>query len=269
MGKFFLQRILLSKSLYFVLIVGVILSLLHVKEEIIPSLQWQKLGLSRHGLDFTPYSEWFEFGASNLTTLFFLILPLLASLPFADTFLKDRQTGYLNSILSKGKMKAYFMGLYISNFIVAGIVICIPLLMNIYFAFMILPNVKPDPVVNHRMGLNINTFFPEFYYSHPFLHMLFYVLLAFLFAGMYATISLSISFFVKNRFVVLITGFLVQMMLSLVFQFTDHYGWIPSTFLRELSYGHVSFVVAVIIFFSGMILSTFIYILGVKKFVIT
>ncbi|MGE8204971.1 hypothetical protein ACQKP0_10435 [Heyndrickxia sp. NPDC080065] len=271
MIQFFGRRVISSKPMYFVLFAGIIISLLHVKLEIIPQLKWLRLGLQDHGVDSTPYSEWFEFGvATSLTMLFFLLLPILASLPFADTFSKDKQSGYLRSILSKGKMKEYFKGLYITNFITSGVMITIPLLVNIYLAFMILPNVKPDPVVNSRMSLDfMNSFFPELYYSHPLIHMLFYVVLAFLFSGMFATISLSISFFVKNRFFILVSGFLLQMILSLVFQFTENYGWIPSSFLLEQSQPSVSLVVTVFIFCCGMMLSTLIYILGVKKRVIT
>ncbi|MBL5772261.1 hypothetical protein HV454_13175 [Bacillus sporothermodurans] len=264
----FIQRIVRSKSLYFVLLIGLTSVFLQFKFEILPLQNMYKYNL---GVAFTPYTKWFEFGsASQLAGFYFLLLPILAALPFADTYAKDKQSGYLRSILSKGQMKQYFQGLYLSNFIVSGVIIIIPLLVNIYLSFMMLPNIKPDPLVNNQMALDLmNTFFPALYYSHPFLHMLLYLLLAFFFAGMFATICLSISIFIRNRFIILVAGFLVQMVLSLLAQFTEHYEWIPSYFLMEIGSANVSFSTTVIIFCLGMIISTLVYILGVKKRVIT
>ncbi|MBP3038804.1 hypothetical protein J9303_04700 [Bacillaceae bacterium Marseille-Q3522] len=262
MTQFLLRRILTGRSFYFALFVGLFLSLYHVQSEIIP-LQNDL----QYGVMFTPYTKWFEFGIkSGLISLFWILLPIIVSLPFADTFARDRQSGYLRSILTKGKIKEYFRGLYLVNFLFAGVVITIPLLANIYFAFMFVPNIKPDPVINNLIPLDsTSSFFPDLYYSHPFIHMLFFVALAFIFAGMFATISLSISFFAYNRFVILVSGFLVQMLLSLIAGFTGTNALKPTLFLLEYGAPNISFPVTMLIFGIGMIVSTLFYIIGVKK----
>ena len=267
MSRFILHRVISSKPLYLVLLVGLLFSFFHIYIDVLPLENNLSFG---EGVQFTPYTKWIEFGGmTNLVFLLFLILPLSSALPFADTFAKDRQTGYLRSILTKGRAKQYFIGLYVTNFIVAGIMIVIPLLVNIYLTFMFLPNVNPDPIINSAMPIDFRTsIFPALYYSHPLYHMLLYVFLAFLFAGLYATLCLSFSFFINNRFVILVSAFLVAMLYSLICEFTNNYGLIPVYFLQENSTVQ-SFSSIVIIFICGLSISALIYILGVKKRVIT
>lgn len=267
MGGFFFRRILSSKSFYFILLVGATISFLHIYQE---ATLFPNDLTSNYGVQFTPYQSWIEFGiSSSYRYLFFLLLPIIAAIPFADVYAKDKQTGYLKAILSKGKMNQYFRGLYIANFTVAGVVIAVPLLFNIYLAFMTLPNIKPDPMIDVIPLDKINTFFPALYYSFPLVHMLFYVLLAFLFAGMYATICLSVSLYVRSRFFILISAFVINMVVSLILEFTNKFSWIPSEFLTEVSVEpFVSFSALLIIFGCGMTVSTLVYILGVKKRVI-
>jgi len=270
MALFLGKRLLLSKPLYISLGFGLFLSLYHVKAEIIPQLLWLTLGLQKNqGIDFTPYSEWFGTGLSVLSSVFFITLPILASLPFSDTYLKDRQTGYFTAILSKGKTGRYFAGLYFYNFLAAALISAIPLLVNLYFSFMILPDVKPDPIVNNRLYLSPDaTFFQPLYYSYPLLHIFFYILLVALFSGMFASLSLSLSFYVNNRFLALTGSFLIVMVLTLVLQGFGKYGWVPSDFLRQFATDSVSFPVAAAIFLTGMLASAAAYLYGVKKLVI-
>jgi hypothetical protein len=267
MHQFILRRVVSSKSLYLVLIVGLCFSFLHIYLDVLPLENNLSYG---DGVQFTPYTKWIEFGGiTTLISLLFLILPISSALPFADTFAKDRQTGYLRSILTKGKAKEYFIGLYITNFIVAGLIIAIPLLVNIYLTFMFLPNVNPDPIINNAMPIDfMSSLLPSLYYSHPLLHMLFYVFLAFLFSGLYATICLSVSFFINNRFVILASAFLVSMVYSLICQFSDNYDLIPSYFLQEVAIVQ-SFLSIVNIFGSAMLIFTLIFILGVRTRVVS
>jgi len=196
-------------------------------------------------------------------------MPVLAALPFADLFAKDKQTGYLRSILVKGKKTHYFTGLFLFNFVTGGLMLVLPLLLNLYLSFMFLPNIKPDPVINNLMAIDTySAFFPALYYSNPLMHILFYIFLAFLFSGMYASIALSVSFFLNNRFVILASGLICSMLLSMILEITDNYRWIPANFLTPGTL-YVSITATSVIFLSGLFISTFIYIVGVKKRVIT
>lgn len=267
MTSFFFQRIIRSKTFYLALAVCTAAAILEIFQEATRFPNNLEYG---EGVLFTPYSMWIEYIVdSNYKQLLFMLLPVLAAIPFADTYAKDKQTGFLKAIISKGKLKQYFTGMYISNFITAGLVITIPLLINIYLAFMTLPNVQPDPIVALNPADNMNIIFPALYYSHPLLHMLFYVLLAFLFAGMYATFCLSISFLSNNRFVILVSAFAIDMVLSMLFSFLGKYHWITSNFITELTLtDHVSFASVITVWLIELAIATLIITWGVKKRVV-
>lgn len=267
MSKFFMRRALSSKPLYFILFVTIVIAFLHIFQE---ATEFENDLSYNYGVLNTPYQSWIEFGlGSYYRYILFLLLPIIAAIPMADMYAKDRQTGYLKSILSKGKMKEYFKGLFMSNFIIAAIVIATPLLVNVYLAFMTLPDIKPDPIVDLHHKDIMSTVLPELYYQFPIFHMMFYILIACLFAGMYASICLSVSLYVNNRFVILVSAFVCNMGLSLLFEFMNKYEWIPVNFLTEhAGQPYPSLVVMVAIFAVGMIASTMLYTIGVKKRVI-
>lgn len=270
MSKFFFHRIINSKSLYFILFVTIAIAFLQIFQEATYLTNYMNDLSYNYGVLSTPYQSWIEINiGSYYRYIIFLLLPIIVAIPMADLYAKDQQTGYLKSILSKGKMKEYFRGLYISNFIVAGVVIATPLLVNLYLAFMTLPNVKPDPIVSTHTLDAIATLFPGLYYEYPMIHTFFYILLASIYAGMYATVCLSISLFIRNRFVILVSAFVINMGMSLVFEFMGKYGWLPSSFLTQQAGQLFPVLSVVILIFSvGMVASTMLYMLGVKKRVI-
>lgn len=245
---------------------GTFIAIWHFKEEILP-LENDP----RYGVTFTPYTKWFELGAiSRLNSLFFLLLPIIASIPFADTYLKDKQTGFLLSVFSRGHIKDYFTKLFLTNYLVSGLVVTFPLILNVYLAFMFLPNISPDPVVNDLTNISsLNTLFPDLYYNYPFFHILIYIFIAFLFAGLYASISLSVSLYLNNRFIVILFPFIVQMFLSMFYQLIGKSHLDPTSMIQQLSgYLGVTFSGLVLTFVFGMIICIGLYIFGVKKLVI-
>ena len=265
-AAFFMKRALYNRAFYLMLVFGIVIAFLHIYQDATYFLDM--VGEDR--VLFTPYQSWIEFGlSSNYRYILLLLLPIISAISFSDTYAKDLQTGYLKAILSKGKMKAYFTGLYVTNFIVAGVTIAIPLLINLYLAFMTLPNIKPDPILDYNPLQYESTLFPNLYYQFPLLHTLFYILLAFIFAGMYATICLSVSLYVKNRFFIVVAAFIIDMFLAIILNMTQLYSWVPASFLTQLAaQPPVSLLAIVTIFLLGLGGSTYFYILGVKRRVI-
>jgi len=266
MAKFFLHRVIYNKAVYVMLLFGTAIAVLHIFQDAIAFISFS----NDSPFLYTPYQSWIEFGiSSNYRYIFFLLLPIIAAIVFSDTYARDLQTGYFKAIVARGKMKSYFTGLYVTNFIIAGITVSIPLLINLYLAFMTMPNIKPDPVLDlNPLGFG-TTMFPDLYYNFPLIHTFLYILLAFIFAGMYATISLSVSFYIQSRFFIIISSFIINMFLTIVLNYTEKYAWVPSNFLTQLSgQPGVSFTVVASIFIIGLTSSTLFYVNGVKRRVI-
>ena len=144
------------------------------------------------------------------SSLIGLIGPLIAVLPFADSFAHDRVLGYLRFVLSRTTYRRYLSGKYVASFLSGGLAVSLPMLLCFMFSVLILPR-----------GLNLNPFearvqpsealgpFGALYNSTPDLYILSLIALSFLFGATYAIFGLSLSALTDNRYIVLATPFVL------------------------------------------------------------
>lgn len=217
MIKIEISRAFNNTLFWIALLIGCAISVSHIITSVVPMLQYMdnivQIGRFPHSV-FTKVlgSE----GMSLETVLFYYILPIIAVIPFADSFYTDRKSGYIKNVFIRTKKTNYFVGKYIAVFLSAGVVVCIPLLLNVFFTAAILPSAMPVPelqglfpIFNFRMWSGI-------YYSNPYLYIFLYIMLDAVFAGVLALISLSATYFVSNRFMVLLTPFIIYILLHTI-----------------------------------------------------
>ncbi|MGA5663694.1 hypothetical protein ACPCZR_30295 [Bacillus bombysepticus] len=263
------KRLYKQLSFYIAISIGILLSIAQFWVDQYP-LEEPKLSISG-GISFSPYLKWMGMsnGFSNYTELFIFILPILVSLPLADLYAKDKRNGFDKFLIIRGKHKQYFNNLLLLNFIIGVFIAIIPLILNIYLSFMKLPNITPDKIINKEISLmSTTTFFPELFYTHPFLHMLFYVLLIGMFGGMFATLALSISLYINKSFIILLLPFASQFILNTLFNIIQHREMMASNFLLEHSPNGVNLTSMILQLSLGLIISIALYMFGVKKNVI-
>lgn len=115
MFLYFWKRLLHKKNFYLALLAGAMLSMLYIAKDVYP-YRALKYGHS-------VYTIWMGgFNGSIYASLFYLLVPLLAAIPMADTWLSDRQSGYYQFVQTRNKTKQYFRGLYVCNFTAGGLV---------------------------------------------------------------------------------------------------------------------------------------------------
>lgn len=150
---------------------------------------------------------------SMWSSIFYLIFPILASLPFADSYLVDVKTGYIKNIYTRGKKIHYLVSKFLAVFLSGGTAILIPLLLNLFLVSLCVPAVIPTastgffPIFGFATGAAI-------YYTHPFIYIFLFFLLIFITAGILACTALLFSFFVRFKYVALLTPFLLFMAIS-------------------------------------------------------
>ena len=85
--------------------------------------------------------------------------------------------------------------------------IAIPLIVNFLTVACFIPAYQPDIFysIYYAMGYH---FLSELFYSAPLLYVLYVIALDFVFSGLIATASMALTFFVKNRFAVVLLPFL-------------------------------------------------------------
>ncbi len=138
----------------------------------------------------SPYTRWLSIDPFNFSPIiFFILLPLIASIPAASLLKEDADSGLLQKLNCVFLSKSYPILCWISlfdRFYTCGT--CLAL--NLLFYFMMLPNIRPDNLLNSNILLtNQNTLFVSLYYANPLLHALISILFASFWVGFCSSLS--------------------------------------------------------------------------------
>jgi ABC-type transport system involved in multi-copper enzyme maturation permease subunit len=192
---------------------------------------------------FSPYTYWIGGDYQYpMTSLFYLLLPLMASLAFGWSFFMEKKSGYIKNVVTRTKKTHYFLAKYIAVFLSGGAVIAIPLVINFLTVACFIPAYQPDIYYNIYYSMHYH-FLSELFYSSPLLYVIYVMALDFVFSGLIATASMALTFFVRNRFAVVLLPFLlllgiqyIQDTLYKIFQVIIS----PIDFLKAYSSGTIS-----------------------------
>ncbi|MDU6480896.1 MAG: hypothetical protein E6538_02805 [Paeniclostridium sordellii] len=192
--KLDLQRAIFNKQFSAAILIGVSLSILAIFKIFYNDYVYHG-GASGY---YSPFRIWFGNDISSFyPQIFFMIFPILSSIPFANSYWIDKNSGFSKNICTRCKKINYITSKYIINFIVGGIVVIIPFIVSIYIVFMILPAVKPSVFYTYDLAKSM---FNNLYYSNPYIYIFAYLLIYFMYGGVYASIGLTVSIFSKNKF---------------------------------------------------------------------
>lgn len=263
MTNFIWQR-MQRQSFHLGVWLALLLALLHVVTRVLPLL-------NSDDMLFTPFTMWLGIDSfSLLNLLFYLLLPLLSSLAFADVLKRDITNGFLQQIKLRLSIKRYYRVVFVVTFLSGAGLIALPLLIDQLASSLILPSYLPDELLNNNIAIRANsTLFVGLYYSHPLLHQLFYILLAALFGGLFACFTLALSLWYKQPLIALFAAFLLQLLLylfnTLLFTSTSitPFDFLPETVLLRSVQLSIVLGTAVCLALCSILL----YVIGVKRHV--
>lgn len=224
-----LSRVLKNKKFLFALAVGCIIALAH----------FFKYGYGVSGdiysaksdYPVTAFESWIGSTLISIKTfLCFLIAPILATIPFGDSFFGDKKSGHIKNVFIRTKKSHYYIAKYVATFIVGGLAAVVPLLLNFYLTTLVLPSLVPQVAGTGYLVDSLSMWY-ELFFSQPFVYVFLYLLIDFVFFGLIATLALSISHFVENRFVFLLAPFLLKVIMSFVLRSIGLFQYDPTIFL--------------------------------------
>lgn len=148
---------------------------------------------------FTMWMGWDD--ESKYSRIFFIIFPLIAVLPYCWSYCSDYKNGYTNIAIEKlGKFK-YHKSKYIAVFISSGLVISIPLIVDFLIILLFIPATVPDSVYDIYYGIFSNNFMAGMFYSTPFMYIIIFILLNFVYCGLFGCIGYAASTLIKNKII--------------------------------------------------------------------
>ncbi|MGG3445045.1 hypothetical protein CN957_02425 [Bacillus cereus] len=208
-----IYRACINWRFYGLIIAGIIISCMYTYQTM--SQDYQSALLSKEygkymiGTD-SWFNFWIGFDGMKIGAIWYLLIPILASLPYSDSYLIDKQTNYISTMYSKINRFQYMLSKYLVTFFTGGIVIILPFLLNFVYLVTFLPNVLPE---NQYMGpVQYEDPFAFLFYINPILFVLMYLVFIFILSGLYACVSLAFSKIFRNRFIVLLSAFILYFM---------------------------------------------------------
>lgn len=216
----------------------------------------QEMDFSSYPMNYpaTVVDLWLEGDVISLESfLFFLILPLLATLPFGTSYFTDKSNGYIKDIYMRTPRKKYLMAKYIATFFSGGMAVVVPLLVNLVGCMMLLPNLLPQGISPGNL-IQPKMMFCEILYYDPTIYMLSFIIIDFILAGIFACLGLTSSFITDYKIVVLICPFFIQLFIKTICEMFLDYMW-SSVYFARSGYG-VQHIMILIIYGIGGILFT-------------
>lgn len=253
------RRAICNKQFIIMITIGILISLVHLYVEVIPYIKYYENGSAY----FNPFVKWISFEwSSSFSCLFYFLLPALASFPYCQSYWVDKNSGFNKNIYTRVKRKNYFISRYITNFIIGGVAVIIPLILNFYILLMMVPAINPSVFSVNSSHIEM---FSSLFYFHPYLYVGIYIILAFIFGGTFASIGLAFSAYCRNKFLVISTPILIYISMS-IFELAELPYLVPLKFLSAGQPVYPTNLLSIIIIFLTLFIGSLLaYIKGVSK----
>lgn len=215
------EELFFSKGMLAALLIGSAVSVSQVLMKRRESLQMPKENFRMVSL----YDSWiggFPFGFS--TELFYFLIPILAALPYAVSYYQDKKTRYMQNVCLRTDRKTYLQAKFWAVFLSGGTAVVTPMLLNFFLNAMIFPAIRPELSVNQSTirGTDLGG---AFYFQHPLLYTVVYLFMDFIFAGLWASLSLIGTQFLESSFFVCFLPFIIYFSWNNLADFLGRIDW--------------------------------------------
>ena len=237
--KIEIYRAFRTKGMLFSFIGGCVLSVLHIIQYQIPAHQTLLQRAFEDAPIWTPPNvagTWMAGNGYNLEGFaYFLVVPILAMLPYGVSYFSDQEQGVLKNIYMRVKRREYLKAKYIATFLSGGFAVTIPLFINVLCCMCLVPNLLPSTILPQN-GICAVHVWNEIYFSHPLLYIAIFLLIDFCFGGIFACVTLAASFLSDYKMVVAICPFFLQLLLHVVCTLLNIWEY-SSVYVMQAGYG--------------------------------
>ncbi|WP_261811074.1 hypothetical protein [Levilactobacillus humaensis] len=100
----------------------------------------------------SPYTLWLGIDGFHFSAIaYYLVLPLLAAMPAATLLKKDLNNGFFMQVKLKNTLRQVLRDYYVLSFLLGGLIVTLPLLINFTAIALKLPSTFPDNLLNGRL----------------------------------------------------------------------------------------------------------------------
>jgi hypothetical protein len=185
--------------------------------ETIPYLK-QYIGIK---VDFLPGAlyYWIGFNYSSFRSIIYAVMPILCALPFGTAVYSDGIKHYDSQYFIRTKAENYYISKAVTLFLNGGVVAAFPFAASLYINLMVLPVESANPLTNYDFPLADNLAFSGLFLKNPILYCVVYILWIFISFGFINTLTFVFSFILSNKFVVMISPYVVYFLSFVILEF--------------------------------------------------
>jgi len=154
------------------------------------------------------YSEWIAMNQNAAREILFVILPLIAAVPYGISLFLDEKNNYINNIAVRTNKRNYYIAKAIVLFLSGGAIAAIPLIVSFLANAVILPFDSPIPYSGAYMVF-VTYIFGDVFYSNPLIYIIIYIIWVFVGFGLLNTFCFVAVYIMENRFAVLMAPFII------------------------------------------------------------
>lgn len=141
-----------------------------------------------------------------------LFAPLLATLPFSNSYLLDKESGFLRLMYLKIDQKKYIWIKIIINAVVSGLVISLA-------SFLILVFLVALYGIRNTNLNEVQGAFSSLFYQNKFFYSMLIIIISFIFSAIFSTLALGISPWIRNRYLTFIFPFFFYIISGTIFEY--------------------------------------------------
>lgn len=188
------------------LVIGALLALCHFIFNVLPLDMFS--GYNQYVAASYPHNlitGWMSGSPSVENEIYKTICYILAVMPYGASYYQDFKSGIIKNIYVRENKKKFLLSKSIAVFLSGGIAVVFPLIFSLILCATVLPVIVPQ----WSLGPHPDGMFVSFYYNNILLYFTMRFVVIFVYGGLIAGLSLSISLFAKNIFIVLTSPFII------------------------------------------------------------
>lgn len=156
-------------------------------------------------------TKWFDYTISSCfkyniladftqpaSDIFFILLPLLCSIPFSWTLADELNSGFASNSILKSNPTMYLKNKYLAAFIAGGCIAAVPIIANCILCSCLLPARTPDVTSSIYFAIFDDNLFSYFFYNCPIVFDAIFLVLNVVFCACWSAFVMSISFVVRK-----------------------------------------------------------------------
>lgn len=156
--------------------------------------------------------------------LYLSLFPIIAVIPFAGSFYRDIEGGYIKNLCSRVPKSKVLLAKYIAVFMSGAIAVVFPLILSMAVAALWYPAHSPN-AFSMRSAISDIYVLSQYYFTHPMVYHAIYFVVFMLFGGVLASLSLLATYYLNNILLVLFVPYLFYTAQDLLFQRMQLAGW--------------------------------------------